>query len=339
MSLDAMYDAGNQASKPGDAWIWNDSTQKWVQPEKPTDGATYVWDDNLGWKQDTSSLSGLNTAIGFVLTDVMTNDPKYGKEIANILNLFRSGNRTAAINAYYDSNFYKDMGVTVADRRLLKAQQPGAYKEALNDFISRQTARLVRLGVKASDASLTEWLTEAFDNNLNDYQINTMIAKSVGVGSTFGGETLADTEELKQFADAYGISYDANKYNAWASQLFAGTTTMADLKLAIQTEAASAFPAYADQIMKGTTMDAISSSYKASMAQFLEIDPDMIGYTDPKLRAALQYVDPTTGKPSALPLWQWEKQVKADPRWQYTNNARDTVDGMQYKVLKDWGLI
>jgi hypothetical protein len=90
--------------------------------------------------------------------------------------------------------------------------------------------------------------------------------------------------------------------------------------------------------MKGVSLDALSSAYKSSMANLLEIDADSIGYNDQTLSKALQYIGPD-GKPATKPLWQFESELRSDARWQYTNNARDTVDSMQYKVMKEWGLI
>ncbi len=107
---------------------------------------------------------------------------------------------------------------------------------------------------------------------------------------------------------------------------------------AIKTESASKYPAFADQIMKGVSLDALSSAYKSSMSQILEIDPDSVGYDDPTLMKALQYIGPD-GKPTTKPLWQFESDLRSDARWQFTNNARDSVDSLQYKVMKDWGLM
>jgi hypothetical protein len=54
------------------------------------------------------------------------------------------------------------------------------------------------------------------------------------------------------------------------------------------------------------------------------------------LRRALQYT--VDGKPAVKPLWQFEKELRSTVEWEYTNNARDTIDSLSLKVLKDWGL-
>ena len=72
------------------------------------------------------------------------------------------------------------------------------------------------------------------------------------------------------------------------------------------------------------------------MANILERDPDSISFEDPLLRRALQYT--VDGKPAVKPLWQFEKELRSTTEWEYTNNARDTIDSLSLKVLKDWGL-
>jgi TfoX/Sxy family transcriptional regulator of competence genes len=52
----------------------------------------------------------------------------------------------------------------------------------------------------------------------------------------------------------------------------------------------------------------------------------------------LQYVG-ADGKPANKPLWQFEKELRSDSRWQYTDNARDSIDSLTLKVARDMGLV
>jgi hypothetical protein len=150
-------------------------------------------------------------------------------------------------------------------------------------------------------------------------------------------------QDFKNLARSYGLSYTEAKYNQWGADLFANRITDSEVEEAIKVESASKYPGFADQIMKGVTMDALASSYKSSMATILEIDADSIGYNDPTLMKALQYKGfektKEAGGSQVMPLWQFESDLRSDARWQFTNNARDTIDSMQYKVMKDWGLM
>jgi hypothetical protein len=220
----------------------------------------------------------------------------------------------------------------------MKINQKSVWDSELEAFKIAQKQRLSRVGVRIDDTQLDEYLTTAFEGAFTDGQIDALIVKSASFGTKFGGDTLTKIQNFREYADAYGISYDDKKYSQWGADLFSGKITDSEIELSIRTESASKYPGFADRIMKGTTLDALSSAYKSSMATILEIDADSIGYDDPTLNKALQYIGPD-GKPTSKPLWEFESDLRSDARWQFTNNARDSIDSMQYKVMKDWGLM
>jgi hypothetical protein len=38
------------------------------------------------------------------------------------------------------------------------------------------------------------------------------------------------------------------------------------------------------------------------------------------------------------PLWQFENDVRSDPLWKKTNNARESMFSVAHQVAKDFGL-
>ena len=330
-----------KAQSPGAAWIFDEPSGKWVKPAAPSgSNKVFTWNDDKGWVQTGVDTSAFQASTGFALTKVLLDDPVYGKGpkgLQNVYDLWEAGDETAALNAYFQSDYYTKLGKTAASRFALSKNQPEVYKADLDTYTATQKRRLSLLGVKVNDEELNQWIKTAYDSNLNDIQLDALVAKSTDFGKSFAGTTLGQLEEFKQYARSFGLSYDNSKYNQWGADLFTGKITDAEIKVNIQQEAASAYPALADQILKGVSVDALASAYKSSMATILEIDADSIGYNDPTLRKALQSVGPD-GKPTTKPLWQFESDLRNDPRWQFTNNARDTVDSLSLKVLRDWGM-
>lgn len=257
-------------------------------------------------------------------------------DLAKVWELFLAGNETDAKLAYYATDYYKNLGVTSKGRATKKATQKGVYDQELESYRIFQRKRLVAGGVNLDDTSFNAITEEAFDKGLDDNQLD---LKALGATTgRLGGTPLGAVESLKQYADAFGVSYQDKDYDSWSRNIFSGTTTTEDLQLKIRQDAASSFPAYADQINKGVSMDAMASAYKSSMASILEIDPDSITYTNPYLRRALQNVG-ADGKASITPLWQFERQLKQTKQWEYTDNAKDTMDSMSLRVLRDMGLM
>jgi hypothetical protein len=119
--------------------------------------------------------------------------------------------------------------------------------------------------------------------------------------------------------------------------LFAGTTTIDDIQAEIRMKSASAFPAYAEQINNGVSVDSLASAYKGAISTILEVDPDSVTYNNPYLRRALQAVG-SDGKPTVVPVWQFERDLRSTKEWEYTDNAIAYTDNVSMKILRDMGL-
>ena len=286
---------------------------------------------------NANNKAATETASAWGLSEALLNDPVYGAELRNVLALLNKSDFAGARKALEESSFYKNNSTTVASRIKMKASQPGAYADALTKYKEAQKRRLVAAGVKVEGATLDDLLSKAYDSGLDDNQLDSMIIASGKMSASMGGAALGTIDQLKAYADSFGQEYNQSAWDNYSAQMFAGTTTAEDIKAKIRQDASSAFPAFADQFDKGTSLDAIASAYKTSMANILEVDPNTLKWTEPKLRRALQYTGPD-GKPSVMPIWKFEQDLKNDPRWEYTDNARNTIDSMSLKVLRDWGL-
>lgn len=253
--------------------------------------------------------------------------------------LWEAGDIDGMRAAILKSNFYRNNNATARARIQAEQSQPGAYLDALNKYKLETRKSLVSAGLKM-DATLFDGLAKiAYNSGMDENQLKNLIVNS-NLVTGYGGAVLGDTSALKSYANSFGVGqYLDNKYWAQKSQdLFLGNTTTEDIQDEVRNIAASAFPGYAEQLKAGISIDSLASAYKGAIASVLEVDPDSITYQDPRLRAALQYVD-KDGKPSIKPLWQFERELRMTPEWEKTNNARTTIDNLSYKVMSDWGLI
>jgi hypothetical protein len=67
------------------------------------------------------------------------------------------------------------------------------------------------------------------------------------------------------------------------------------------------------------------------MAAVLEIDdPNSIDLNDPLLRSAIS-------DKGDMNIYDFKKTLKADSRWQYTENAKQEVSDVALQVLRDFG--
>ena len=83
-------------------------------------------------------------------------------------------------------------------------------------------------------------------------------------------------------------------------------------------------------IDNGLDLETVYAPYKKLMAATLEIDPTSISLNDPTLRMAI-------GSDKEMPIYEYQRTLRKDPRWQFTDKARENVSEVASRVLKDFG--
>jgi len=96
--------------------------------------------------------------------------------------------------------------------------------------------------------------------------------------------------------------------------------------------AAQGQPQYVrDLLSQGYNLSQVFAPYRQTMATILEIDdPNSIDLNDPLLRSAI------TDK-GDMNIYDFKKALRADSRWQYTEQARQDVSTAALQVLRDFG--
>ena len=266
--------------------------------------------------------------------DKYPNDVKLQESWALLLDNDIAGSELA----FKESQYYINTLPTSDKRLKTKLGQFGVYTQELNRFIDEQVRRLTLSGIKLdpNDKAVRDMLETAYDNAETDNQVD-IKALALNSGKVLGGAVGGSIADLRSYAKAFGIKYTDADYNRWSSEIFSGTTTANDIQSKIRQDSASAFPVYADKILSGTSVDSIGSAFKSSFVNILEQDADSVDYTEPVLRKALQYTQ--DGKPAVMPVWMFEQELRQDPRWQYTNNARESVYNAIYQIGTDFGVL
>jgi hypothetical protein len=85
-----------------------------------------------------------------------------------------------------------------------------------------------------------------------------------------------------------------------------------------------------DLLGQGIDLEEIYSPYKKTMSRILELDPGQIDLMDPTLRMGIN-------EKGDVNLYDYEKALRQDSRWQYTGNAREAVSDGALTVLRNFG--
>jgi hypothetical protein len=144
-------------------------------------------------------------------------------------------------------------------------------------------------------------------------------------------------QNLKQLAARNGINLSDAAALDYSNKIVAEQMDENTAYNTIRESAASAFPQFSDKIKAGVDLKTLADPYLQSMSNILEIPDTAIDLFDPTVRSALSYTnkDGTVGTKS---LYDFETQLKNDPRWAYTKNARQSLDNVGMGFLRSIGL-
>lgn len=161
------------------------------------------------------------------------------------------------------------------------------------------------------------------------------------VSARFKGETdslaTRSREDLLNTAKSYGVNMGDAWYTRAGNQIMKGQDPEKYLD-DIRKTAASRYAAFADRILAGDTVEQIASPYINAYAGVLELNPFDIDVMDTTIQQALLNTD-DSGQNKPINLFQFEQNLKKDPRWQQTKNAQQTYSGLATKILQDFGLM
>jgi hypothetical protein len=164
---------------------------------------------------------------------------------------------------------------------------------------------------------------------------------SIGKINFAGGTAATGLSSLKTFAADYGVSqlYSEATLKDMQDRIEKGTLTQAAAELAIKNSAKSIYNALAPQIDAGFTTSSILSPYKQLYGQILEKDPNAIALSDTQFMSNIFAKDTKDPNIQTLkPLWQYQQDLKNDPSWAYTKNAKDSIDSTAHSILTSLGL-
>jgi len=197
-------------------------------------------------------------------------------------------------------------------------------------------------GVEFDDAFLTGIALDARLDNLSEQEIQERFApfleKAIVEGKDLGGRAAEFERGVVQWAQKNGLQLSGNSVAKYVAAGVEGRSTLDDIKNDLRrTYLSGSYPAWSDRIMQGDDPADIAAPYKQRMARLLEVEEDDIDLNDQLLQKAMQGVG-ADGKPSVTPLYAFDREIRQDDRWQYTENAMDTYAKAGTKILQMFGL-
>jgi len=145
-------------------------------------------------------------------------------------------------------------------------------------------------------------------------------------------KNLVATQTLQNTAGKNGITLSPEQLDSFASRVKKGE----DISLVQNDIRKLAAIGQPDNIKKlidsGIDLATVYDPYKKLMGSTLEINPNSIELSDPTLRMAI-------GPDKEMSLYEYQRALRKDNRWQYTDQARTEAADVAKTVLKDFGFM
>lgn len=213
-----------------------------------------------------------------------------------------------------------------------------AYGRGLTDIKAAIESLRLAAGAEISDAEIATIAQEAYDKGLDREKntLNKFIDSKFKFGATAAkGEAGKAVTALTKVAAANGLDLQkafGSQLPNWLAAINKGESVDTFAKQIREVAKIGMPEKIAKLIDQGIDLDTIYSPYKNIMANTLEINPETINMNDPVLRSAIT-------AESEVPLYQFERQLRQDNRWQYTNQAKSEVANATQQILKDFGFM
>jgi hypothetical protein len=221
------------------------------------------------------------------------------------------------------------------------------FAEKLGLNTANVAASLEKLGIRAQQvdpvtgkvvdntATIQGIAMDAIKNGWNDTQILQHIGDNAQILFTGGGTIGSSVDNIKKQAMNYGIAID-NNYLDTIQRSLLDPTDGRDQQYYLNEMKAQAMDLYkpfASSLKEGRSLYEVTNSYRNQMATLLEVDSTNVTWKD----LMAKVVDPTTG--NARTFADFNKQVKQDPLWQYTKNAKETYSNTALDLMKQFGFM
>lgn len=292
-------------------------------------------DNPTSYKETT--IKGKKTRIQYTaldtnqfILDQISKNPALKQELATVKQQAPDLTKRVEEKKIYDK-LIKDAKGDKTKIELAKSNT--AYGRGITSAAAALAEYAVSTGADITDAEIESLATQVYDKAIeNDpVQLRSLVRGKIGV--TGKGEAGNNYTKLQEVARANGLDLDktfGSSLDDWLQNIDKGES-IETYKRLIRSAAKIGMPQNVAALLdNGVDLEAVYAPYKNLMSAVLEISPETITLNDPVLRSAV------TGD-KEVPLYEFQRQLRKDSRWQYTNQAKEEVSDAALKVLRDFG--
>lgn len=261
-------------------------------------------------------------------------------ELKALLNKAVQGNWTPAkfVAQLQGTTWFKKNGEAARQVWALRTSDPATYNQRLSTTRSQVASMAAQIGANINTAQIGALSANALAWGWSEQQIKDALWPSVYKNKQATGQAAANKAQISQAAANYGLNISDAQMGTWLRGLTVGSASMEAIQNSMMTQTISRYPALGERLKAGETLRDIAAPYLDTYSQVLEIPGDNLKLDDPMLKRAFA-AKGQDGKPAMQSIWEFEANLKKDPRWMKTKNAQEAGMAMAHKVLQDFGLV
>lgn len=243
--------------------------------------------------------------------------------------------------AIYKTGWWKKTAEVTRQWIALQSTDPATAKRTLDSTKSQIRKMASQQGVPVADAQLTAWATNVHKFGWTPDQVQAAVGHQFKYNpqKALSGQSALTVDALKAKAGEYLIPISDATINKWGQQVLAGEVDLAAFESYAKGQAKSRWPGLAEAIDRGVTVEQYTDTYRQTIAQELEIDPDTVNLMDAKWSKVIDSVDPKTGGHVAMSLADTQAYVRKQPEWWRTKGAKEQEAGVASYLAKTFGVL
>lgn len=229
---------------------------------------------------------------------------------------------------------------TVRNLAVSQAVEPGTYAQNVANAKNLVSLKAQQMGYTLTDERLTSLAYQSLVSNsgFNQDVLANLIVNTGGTwANTQQGEAAQLNTHMKELAASYGVPVSDDFIQSQMRGIQAQVNTIDGYEAVIRARAKAAFPQFSDQIDAGMTVRDIADPYISTYAQTLEVPETSVTLNDSYVQKALSQRQ--DGVAQSMPLWQFQRMLKDDPRYDKTQQAKDDAFTTLRKIGSDFGFV
>lgn len=319
----------------------------------PKQGEKYVYRANATPGATAPTSITAETGGGDVSTGGAPADPKqaiaeygYIAELANSVPDIKRTLEQAIKEGWTPTRFQAEIQktgwwqkTTESQRQIevLKKSDPQEYRRRRQQTIDFMVITARNLGVEEGKQRVFILAERALSLGWSNQEIERFLAADVKVKKTGNtGATAVTVDSLKKQAALYAVPLSDQTVQMWTTQILRGMVPPESFESYLKEQAKSMFPGMAEAIDAGVTVSQYAEPYRQWAAQILELNPEDLTITDPRIQKGL-FTQSKDGQRTSMNLADYQSYLRGLPEYRKTRGAQEQAAGLTEMLTETWG--